>query len=119
MTHPGDLFDLAYLHSMTGGDPDMRDTLLDLLREELPRERNTLLKAVDDEDVHAIFQASHSLKSTLAYTGNRQAMDINTRLESATREGRWGGEEQALVTELVRVIDQLVQALPALVQGVE
>lgn len=110
------LFDLHYLDSMSGGDAGMRDTLLDILREELPREQAGLQEAVRVGDVEAIFQASHSLKSTLAYTGNQEAIGLNTQLESATRAGQWGLEEEALVVELDRVIDLLVRALPTLVR---
>lgn len=113
------LFDLHYLNSMSGGDAGMRDTLLDILREELPREQAGLQEAVRGGDVETIFQASHSLKSTLAYTGNQEAIGLNTRLESATRAGQWGLEEEALVIELDRMIDLLIRALPTLVRRVD
>lgn len=119
MIHPNALFDLEYLNSMAAGDADMWDTLLDLLQEELPRERAGLQAAMESGDVEAVFQSSHSLKSTLAYTGNQQAMELNTRLESATREGRWRPEEEALVVELDRVINQLIAALPNLARKAE
>ena len=111
MTSTHDLFDLSYLEDMSGGDKDMRDTLLEMLVQELPNEQGKLLEAGGRGDTEAIFQASHSLKSTLAYTGNTDAIRLNQQIENSSREGRWELQDQLALGELIEKINLLIEGL--------
>ncbi len=102
---------LEYLDTMSGGDVDMRNTLLDMLIEELPRELSILLEAVQMGDVEAIFQASHSMKSTLTYTGHTESIVLNEQIEAASRQGIWGTNERASFNNLQIKIHRLMGAL--------
>ncbi len=106
--------DLEYIDSMSGGDADMRNTLLDMLVEELPRERAVLAEAVEKADIPAIFQASHSLKSTLAYTGNADVIRLNEGIEESSRQGQWTVEDRERVKVLLERMNLLVEALTAI-----
>ncbi len=108
--------DLEYLETMSGGDADMRQTLLEMLIDELPRERGRLSDAVDRQDIAALFQASHSLKSTLAYTGDAEVIRLNERVEESSRHGRWPEADQVDVQTLLAHLDTLIEALKALVR---
>ena len=106
-----DGIDLEYLDSMSGGDPVMRSTLLDMLVEELPREMALLVRAAQHGDIQAVFQASHSMKSTLSYTGHAGAIQMNEKIESSSREGIWGIREQEALHALQAIMTDLVDSL--------
>ncbi|MCF8238865.1 MAG: Hpt domain-containing protein [Saprospiraceae bacterium] len=103
--------DLEYLDSMSGGDTEMRNTLLHMLAEELPKEKDVLAEAAERGDLPAIFQASHSLKSTLAYTGNTEAIRLNEGIEASSRHGLWTAEDQEQLKVLFERMDFLLVAL--------
>lgn len=105
---------LEYLDTMSGGDADMRNTLLDMLIEELPRELSILMEASHKGDIEAIFQASHSLKSTLSYTGHVEAIGLNEQIEAASRQRKWGIHEGSLIDTFQRVMYRLIESLTVL-----
>ncbi len=106
--------DLDYLNTMSGGDADMRATLLAMLIDELPREASILHDAGQRGDVAAIFQASHSLKSTLAYTGHAEAIRPNNQIEETSRQGKWSDEDQEQLAGLLVKISELIAGLTRL-----
>lgn len=105
---------LEYLDTMSGGDADMRNTLLDMLIEELPRELSILMEASQKGDIEAIFQASHSLKSTLSYTGHLEAIGLNEQIEAASRQMKWGIHELNMVDTFQGVMSSLIESLTVL-----
>lgn len=106
--------DLEYLNTMSGGDMEMRNTLLEMLVEELPLELAVLSEAAEREDLPAVFQASHSLKSTLAYTGNADVIRLNEGIEESSRQGRWTAEDREQLKVLLERMNLLAEALTAL-----
>ncbi len=78
-------FDFSYLESMAVGDPDIRAELIVILDGQLQEDHAALRKAFEAAETTEIFEASHRMKSTLAYTGNQEAMAWNREIEEKAR----------------------------------
>lgn len=71
---------LDYLESMTGGDTELRYTLLNLVKQEVEEAVPTMKTALKDKDWHTLQTISHKLKATLAFVGNQQMIKANERI---------------------------------------
>lgn len=78
---------LDYLDMMTGGDADMRDTMISMLLEELPTEMEKMRYCHDAEDWVELREVSHKMKSTLAFIGNDAMTEANQQIEKITKTG--------------------------------
>ena len=76
---------LEYLDTMTGGDADTMQQMLDMLIEEIPVEITKMQESVASEDWEEVFQISHKLKTTLAFIGNEEMISINKTIEHCSR----------------------------------
>lgn len=76
---------LDYLDTMSGGDTDTMQQMLEMLIEEIPTEITKMQDAVVSEDWEEVFQISHKLKTTLAFIGNDKMTTINQKIEHGTR----------------------------------
>ncbi|MBP6185440.1 MAG: Hpt domain-containing protein [Saprospiraceae bacterium] len=85
MNDPISLFDFSYLEIMAAGDPAMHAELISILREQLPEDHHALEEAISSGQLTQIFEASHRLKSTLAFTGNEEAIAWNSEIEKNAR----------------------------------
>jgi HPt (histidine-containing phosphotransfer) domain-containing protein len=85
MNDPTSLFDFAYLEIMAAGDPEIRAELMSILIEQLPQDHQALGEAIKSGQPTEIFEASHRLKSTLAFTGNEEAITWNSEIEKNAR----------------------------------
>ena len=56
---------LEYLETMTDGDADMMQTMLEMLIAEIPEEMDNMKQCAEKEDWNEIFQISHKMKTTL------------------------------------------------------
>lgn len=111
MKNSTNLFNFEYLDQMAMGDHQIRRELLTLLPLELSESLNSLSTAVSNRDFEAIYQASHKLKSTLAFTGNHDALTLNGTIEGAARLKK----DMSLIlntwTPLQALLQQLLEAL--------
>lgn len=103
--------DLQYLETISGGDPEVLREMVEALRQELPLHRAALAQMMEAAEAESVFQASHHLKSTLAYTGCRNAIDLNLALETAARAGGMPAELKALWEQLDPVLSAVITAL--------
>jgi HPt (histidine-containing phosphotransfer) domain-containing protein len=76
---------LGYLDTMTGGDAETMQQMLEMLIEEIPTELSKMQDAVVALDWEEIFQISHKLKMTLAFIGHDDMISINKTIEHCTR----------------------------------
>ena len=102
---------LQYLDTMTGGDAEMMQQMLDMLTDEIPTELAKMREAATSADWEEIFQISHKLKTTLAFIGNANMVSLNGTIEHCTRHKVSLDEVPALVEQLsdagVPVVDEL------------
>lgn len=107
---------LEYLDTMTGGDRDLRLSLLKLIQEELkkaiPDMRTHLLRS-DWERMHA---TAHKLKSTLAFVGNRHMTKANEHILHALE----GKKYQADFSSWLKILEQqAAKVLPEIKKEME
>ncbi len=102
---------LDYLETMTDGDADMMQTMLDMLIEEIPDEIRKMNESLAQKDWEELFQISHKMKTTLSFIGNETMININKTLEHCSRHEESLAELPALVHQLdelsVKVVEEL------------
>jgi HPt (histidine-containing phosphotransfer) domain-containing protein len=91
---------LDYLETMTGGDPEMMDTMLSMLLDEIPTELEKMHDALAIKDWEELFQLSHKFKTTLGFVGNEEMTNINKTLEHCSRNRIDLAEAPSLVNQL-------------------
>jgi HPt (histidine-containing phosphotransfer) domain-containing protein len=114
MEEPGDSeirLDFAYLDQVSAGDVGARTLLMEILRDEFPRQVACLSAAFLSGEVAKVFQASHKLKSTLNYLGNARLSALNGSIESHARQGLEPGLYQDVWDELNPLLDQAADLL--------
>ena len=79
---------LTYLDLMTDGDPETRNTLLDLLVEELQTVPAQLREACERSEWVAALGIAHKMKSSLAFVGNDELIRSNQALWQGLHEKR-------------------------------
>lgn len=94
---------LDYLETMTDGDPDMMQTMLDMLIMEIPEEIEKMNVALAAQDWEELFQLSHKMKTTLSFIGNEEIIEANKTVEHNARHR----ENLDTVPSLVATIDNL------------
>jgi HPt (histidine-containing phosphotransfer) domain-containing protein len=105
---------LEYLETMTDGDADMMQTMLEMLIAEIPDEMDKMKQSVKTEDWNEIFQISHKMKTTLSYIGNTDMIELNKQLEHDARHLENIAGVPAMVEKLcamsVPVVEELEKA---------
>ncbi len=76
---------LEYLDLMTDGDDDMRQTMIEMILEEIPAEMEKMRGSWQSGDLAAIKEISHKMKSTLAFVGNDPLTEANRAIENIAR----------------------------------
>jgi signal transduction histidine kinase/DNA-binding response OmpR family regulator len=60
---------LAYLHQLSGNDPDFERQILEQFQMQMPEELNLLKHAIQHRDFDKIRRVAHTMKSTVGYVG--------------------------------------------------
>jgi HPt (histidine-containing phosphotransfer) domain-containing protein len=94
---------LEYLETMTDGDADMMQTMLDMLIMEIPEEIEKMNVALAAQDWEELFQLSHKMKTTLSFIGNEEMIEANKTVEHNARHR----ENLDAVPALVAIVDDL------------
>jgi HPt (histidine-containing phosphotransfer) domain-containing protein len=94
---------LDYLETMTDGDSDMMQTMLDMLIIEIPEEMEKMKIALAANDLEELFQLSHKMKTTLSFIGNEDMIEANKKLEHNSRHV----ENVETIPTLVHILDDL------------
>lgn len=102
---------LEYLESMTDGDAEMMQTMLDMLIAEIPEEIGKMRESLVQKNWEEMFQISHKMKTTLSFVGNETMININKTLEHCSRHEVSIDEIPALVQQLdelsIKVVEEL------------
>lgn len=102
---------LDYLDTMTGGDAETMQQMLEMLIEEIPTELTKMQEAASAEDWEEVFQISHKLKMTLAFIGHEEMIAINKTIEHCTRHKVDLHEASPMVEQLSNLADPAVEEL--------
>ncbi len=107
------LINLDYLKTMAGGDPEMEQTLLDMVLAELNEEWEAMCRHFEEKNWKELFQASHKMKSTLAFVGNDELTYLNKAVEDRTRHLRDLHEVGTYMQQLEACLPPVIEALRA------
>jgi HPt (histidine-containing phosphotransfer) domain-containing protein len=102
---------LDYLDTMTGGDEDTMQQMLEMLIEEIPTEITKMRASVAEKDWEEVFQISHKLKTTLAFIGNEDMISLNKTIEHCSRHGVDIHEVPSMVEQLHTLSNPVVEEL--------
>ncbi len=102
---------LDYLETMTDGDADMMQTMLDMLIAEIPEEIEKMNDSLAIKDWQELFQISHKMKTTLSFIGNEQMIKTNKTLEHNARHETDLDAIPAFVKELTELSVMVVEEL--------
>ena len=111
MTISHQYINLDYLDTMTGGDAETMQQMLDMLIEEIPTELDKMQDAVVATDWNEVFQISHKLKMTLAFIGHEEMVSINKTIEHCARHTVDLPEIPLMATQLLNLSKPAVQEL--------
>jgi two-component system sensor histidine kinase/response regulator len=108
-----EFFDRAVLLDRVEGDEELLAEMIQLYMEDVPRALEAMRSALQQNDMHALERAAHSLKGSSANLAAKTAAEAAQRLEQDAKRGDAVGAE-ASVAALERVLGRL---LPALVEN--
>lgn len=94
--------------NMLGGDEGLLGEVVNIAREELPRQVASLKTALEAEDASTARRHAHTLKGTVATLGAVQVKESAFETECAARDGSLGAARQIFPT-----LDGLVRRLVA------
>lgn len=87
-------------------DQDLLNDLLQMFRDEFPRQRQILEAAVQSEDMKQIYTAGHTIKGILANLAMTRAARAAARIEQAGRD-----ENASELTMAMMKLDQEAQTI--------
>jgi HPt (histidine-containing phosphotransfer) domain-containing protein len=77
--------DLSYLDLMSDGDMEMKQTMIEMLLEEIPEEMEKMKVLHQDANWKELREVSHKMKSTLAFVGNHEMTEANKTIEDIAK----------------------------------
>ncbi len=94
---------LDYLDSLITDDLETKKTMLSMLLDEIPEEIDKVNLAFKDKDFVTLKNATHKLKSTLAFVGNEKLAEANKAIEQIAKNQE-GVEKIPALLEIVNTI---------------
>lgn len=98
-----DFINFDYLNALLEDDNETKATMLTILLDELPDEIQKINTAFHENNITAIKNAAHKLKSTLAFVGNEKMATANKAIEQITKNNE--GLEK--LPELIEVLNTI------------
>lgn len=102
---------LEYLETMTGGDAEMMNQMIQMLIDEIPTEIVKMQECVATKDWEDIFQLSHKLKTTLAFIGNEEINSLNKTIEHCSRNRIDIDEIPPMIEQLSELSEPILKEL--------
>lgn len=103
--------EFSYLESITGGDKDTEQTILEMLLVDMEQLCPTLNVYYESGNIEALEKATHKLRSSLAFSGNEQIMKSNDELLEIARTQTRLGQAPALITKIEDLAPLIIQEL--------
>ncbi len=98
---------LDYLNALLEEDNETKVTMLSILIDELPSEIKRINDAFSVSNYKEIKNASHKLKSTLAFVGNQKMATANKTIEQIAKEEQ--GFEK--LPDLIKIMNDMQPAI--------
>ena len=107
------IFDPNVLLKRLGGNRNLFDELIDIFREEAPRNLDTIREGIANADPAKVKLGSHTLKGSLSYFDAAPAIELAEQLEKKANAKNLDGAAEAysLLAALVQsLLEELVHA---------
>jgi HPt (histidine-containing phosphotransfer) domain-containing protein len=105
------LINLSYLETMSDGDAEMMQTMLEMLMVEVTEEIEKMQHETQAKNWKEVFEISHKLKTTLSFVGNEEMININKTIEHCARHVVDTEELPNLVNQLSTYAEPVLQEL--------
>lgn len=102
---------LSYLQLMADNDPDMVQTMINMLLKELPVELERMKAHFKSKSWQDLRATAHKMKSTLAFVGNEKLTSLNRTIEKYAQQETQLEELPALVGQLEVLIGHVLSEL--------
>ncbi len=102
---------LEYMELMSDGDNEMKQTMIEMLLEDLPPELQKMKDYSERPDFEELSKVSHKMKSTLSFVGNDAMTKANKQVERAAKEGEGRENIPKLIQLLIENSKTVIQEL--------
>lgn len=104
---------LDYLDLMSDGDEDMKQTMIEMLLEEIPEEMEKMRNCHEEQDWKELREVSHKMKSTLSFVGNAEMTAANQQVEDIAKVGEGTEALPALLATIFDIYPKALEELKA------
>jgi len=105
---------LDYLDLMSDGDEDMKQTMIEMLLEEIPEEMEQMRVLNAEGNWKELREVSHKMKSTLSFVGNKEMTAANQQVEDIAKVGEGTEALPALLATLFDIYPKALEELKAI-----
>jgi len=102
---------LDYLDLMSDGDEDMKQTMIEMLLEEIPEEMDKMRTYNEEGNWKELREVSHKMKSTLSFIGNAEMTTANQQVEDIAKVGQGTEAIPALLAILFDIYPKALDEL--------
>lgn len=102
---------LDYLDKMSGGDQETQKLLLEMLINEIPQAIAEMKQLFVNRNWKALQNASHKMKSTLAFVGNAQMSKANKKILDTLTNTKNGSALQQEINSLAELGPKVLKEL--------
>ncbi len=102
---------LDYLDLMSDGDEDMKQTMIEMLLEEIPEEMDKMQALNEEGNWKELREVSHKMKSTLSFVGNPSMTAANQQIEDIAKVGEGTDAIPALLATLLDLYPKVLEEL--------
>lgn len=114
MKNSGNYTDLSYLESISGGDEDFINEIIDLFKNQMPESIDEMKNALKNNDPVTIGEVAHKAKPSAIYIGNKNLEDKLKTLQELKNKEEIDHSTESLIKEVEelsqKVIDELSQS---------
>ena len=79
---------LSYIHSMSGGDKIFERKLIDIIKEEFPKEKEVYFNNINAKNLKLTSEIVHKLKHKISILGLEKSYKVAAAFENNLIEGR-------------------------------
>lgn len=102
--------DLAYLEHLANGDQKLKNSLIESIIDDLPKEMTKLKACYQEKDVPGYFKIAHKLKTTFAYVGLKTDQLVLKALEREEKKEEFDFDEE-IFNKFVKLSETVVDHL--------
>ncbi|MFD1017346.1 Hpt domain-containing protein [Winogradskyella rapida] len=100
---------LSYIHSMSGGDKDFEQKLINIINEEFPQEKEIYYANIAAKNYKLTADNVHKLKHKISILGLEKSYETAVAFENNLLEGRTTLQEEfeSILTTMTNYLQQL------------